>query len=80
MLLVWFMNPQKPSQAKQSNFSFGSPSMASSTLSSDTNQTGICVSSDTDQNFQQKHAGFFDRNKDGLIYPSETFEGSFLYF
>ncbi|KAK1552961.1 hypothetical protein Q3G72_026383 [Acer saccharum] len=50
--------------------------MASSTLSSDTNQTGICVYSDTDQNFLQKHAGFFDRNKDGLIYPWETFEAS----
>ncbi|CAA6664793.1 unnamed protein product [Spirodela intermedia] len=23
----------------------------------------------------QKHADFFDRNKDGLIYPSETYQG-----
>jgi hypothetical protein len=27
----------------------------------------------------QKHASFFDRNKDGIITPSETFEGNFCY-
>ncbi|KAL3830737.1 hypothetical protein ACJIZ3_019539 [Penstemon smallii] len=28
-----------------------------------------------DQNVLLKHVLFFDRNKDGIIYPSETFEG-----
>jgi hypothetical protein len=27
----------------------------------------------------QKHASFFDRNKDGIITPSETFEGNCGY-
>ncbi|KAL2545912.1 putative peroxygenase 4 [Forsythia ovata] len=28
-----------------------------------------------EQNVLQKHVIFFDRNKDGIIYPSETFKG-----
>ncbi|KAA8529011.1 hypothetical protein F0562_033501 [Nyssa sinensis] len=28
-----------------------------------------------EQNFLAKHASFFDRNKDGIVYPSETFQG-----
>lgn len=27
----------------------------------------------------QKHVSFFDRNKDGIITPSETFEGDCCY-
>lgn len=29
------------------------------------------------ENVLQKHAGFFDLNKDGVIYPWETFQGIF---
>ncbi|KAL5760936.1 hypothetical protein ACOSP7_019439 [Xanthoceras sorbifolium] len=45
--------------------------MASSTLSSDTNHTGV----DGGQDFLQKHVAFFDRNNDGVVYPWETFQG-----
>ncbi|MFS7896315.1 putative plant seed peroxygenase [Helianthus anomalus] len=30
---------------------------------------------DSDQNVLKKHAVFFDRNNDGVIYPWETFQG-----
>ncbi|XP_019433751.1 PREDICTED: probable peroxygenase 4 [Lupinus angustifolius] len=41
------------------------------------NQEGILAESPiaTDQTVLQKHASFFDRNHDGIIYPKETFEG-----
>ncbi|XP_059448178.1 probable peroxygenase 4 [Corylus avellana] len=51
--------------------------MASLSPSSTYNQQGAGQDHiiPTDQNVLQKHAAFFDRNHDGLIYPSETFRG-----
>ncbi|KAF1889943.1 hypothetical protein Lal_00025273 [Lupinus albus] len=48
-------------------------------LSSTNNQDGILAQSPKapEQSFLQKHAAFFDRNHDGIIYPKETFEGFF---
>ncbi|GKF24063.1 caleosin-related, EF-hand domain pair containing protein, partial [Tanacetum coccineum] len=37
-------------------------------------QSGI-EAIDNDQNVMRKHAVFFDRNNDGVIYPWETYQG-----
>ncbi|KAF6150839.1 hypothetical protein GIB67_020922 [Kingdonia uniflora] len=45
--------------------------MESTTLSNNQNMGGL----EGDLNVLQKHVVFFDRNKDGIVYPWETFQG-----
>ncbi|KAK8470640.1 hypothetical protein PHAVU_003G020700 [Phaseolus vulgaris] len=49
--------------------------MASSPSSQTTKQKGGEKPIPVHENVMQKHAAFFDKNQDGVIYPWETFQG-----
>jgi hypothetical protein len=46
-----------------------------SALGPGSNSSGKEASSTADLTPLQRHVAFFDRNKDGVIYPSETYQG-----